>query len=181
MFVKKQNCNTRRYAVTRIRNIMCALLLAAFGGGSSLAGEPAAPAGVTPPKVFKPQTVCPVMGKPIDSASYTDIQGQRVYFCCGGCEKKLKADPDKYFKQAAAEGVLFQNVQKTCPVSGETLEDRTVYSNFEGRRIYFCCQKCRDKFDNDPQEYLKKMDAPTKGDKPATESHDGDHGKDGHH
>ena len=163
------------------RTISRALILTAFLVSAGLSGESAAPAKATPPKVLKPQTVCPVMGKPIDSASYTDLQGQRVYFCCGGCEKKLKADPDKYFKQAAAEGVLFQNIQKTCPVSGETLEDRTVYSDFEGRRVYFCCQKCRDKFDDNPQEYLKKMDAPSKGDKPATENHGADHGQDGHH
>jgi YHS domain-containing protein len=146
----------------------CMLLLAVGLSVSGFAADKSAPAA-TPPRELKPQTLCPVMGKPIDSTVYTDIQGQRVYFCCGGCVKKVVADPDKYFKQAAAEGVLFQNIQKTCPISGETLEDRTVSRDYEGRRIYFCCQKCRDKFDGNPQEYLKKMDAPTTDDKPATE------------
>ncbi|MBI4720199.1 MAG: YHS domain-containing protein [Chitinivibrionia bacterium] len=153
--------------MNRTRNIICALMLAAFSSGSGFAGESAAPAGVTPPKVLKPQTVCPVMGKPIDSASYTDIQGQRVYFCCDGCAKKLLADPDKYFKQAATDGVLFQNIQKTCPVSGETLEDKTVFSDYEGRRVYFCCKKCQGKFADNAQEYLKKLDVPATSEKPA--------------
>jgi YHS domain-containing protein len=157
-------------------------LLVAFNGGSGFAGESAAPAPATQPKVLKPQTVCPVMGKPIDSASFTDIQGQRVYHCCGGCTKKLLADPEKYFKQAAAEGILFQNIQKTCPVSGETLEDRIVYSDYEGRRIYFCCKKCQGKFADNPSEYLKNLDAPAKGEKPASEDHgEDDHSNHGHH
>ena len=146
-----------------IRTITSALLLAAFMISTGFSDESAAPATVAPPKELKPQTVCPVMGKPIDSSSYTDIQGQRVYHCCAGCTEKLVADPDKYFKQAAAEGVLFENIQKTCPVSGEALEGKDVYSDYEGRRVYFCCAKCQKKFATDPQKYLKAMDAPAKG------------------
>jgi len=161
--------------VKTTRTLMYALSLAALAGISAYATESAAPARVTPAKELKPQTVCPVMGKPIDSAQFIDIQGQRVYFCCAGCSKKLAADPDKYFKQAAAEGVLFQNIQKRCPVSGEVLIDKNIYSDHEGRRVYFCCDKCKGAFAKSPLEYLKKMDAPAKGDKPAEK-----HGDDAH-
>ncbi len=114
------------------------------------------------PKELKNQTVCPVMGGKIDSTIYTDIQGQRVYHCCPMCSKKLKADPDKYFKKAAEQGVLFENIQTTCPVSGEELEDKSIYTDYEGRRIYFCCKNCRGKFNADPQKYLSAMDTPAK-------------------
>ena len=97
-------------------------------------------------KELKNQTNCPVMGGAIDSSYYSDIQGQRVYYCCPMCSKKFKADPDTYFKKAAEQGVLFENIQTTCPVSGEELEDKSVYADFEGRRIYFCCKKCRGTF-----------------------------------
>lgn len=110
------------------------------------------------PQELKNQTHCPVMGGKIDSTVYTDIQGQRVYHCCSMCSAKLKADPDKYFKKAAAEGVLFENIQTNCPVSGEKLEEKEVYADFEGRRVYFCCKKCRGTFNEDPQTFLKKMD-----------------------
>lgn len=121
------------------------------------------PAGETPkaaPKQLHNQTVCPVMGYKIDSTVYADIQGQRVYFCCKGCPEKMKADPDTYFRKAAAEGVLFENVQTTCPVSGERLKDKTVYTDYEGRRIHFCCRKCVTDFDKDPKKYLAAMDKP---------------------
>jgi YHS domain-containing protein len=130
------------------------------------------------PKELKPQTVCPVMGGKIDSAYYTDIQGQRVYHCCPMCSKKLKADPDKYFKKAAEQGVLFENIQTTCPVSGEKLEDKSVYTDYEGRRIYFCCKKCRGTFAKDPAKYLEKLDAPAKAEKAAKDTMS--HGKPSH-
>ncbi|MFQ6007749.1 MAG: YHS domain-containing protein [Candidatus Zixiibacteriota bacterium] len=113
------------------------------------------------PQELKMQTHCPVMGGKIDSSVYTDIQGQRVYHCCPACSQKLKADPDKYFKKAAEKGVLFENIQTTCPVSGEKLEEKSVYTDYEGRRIYFCCKKCRGTFSQDPAKYLSKLDAPT--------------------
>ncbi len=109
-------------------------------------------------KELKNQTNCPVMGGAIDSSIYTDIQGQRVYHCCPMCKSKLQKDPDTYFKKAGEQGILFENIQKTCPVSGEELDENSVYSDFEGRRIYFCCKKCRGTFNEDPQKVLKSMD-----------------------
>jgi YHS domain-containing protein len=110
------------------------------------------------PKELKNQTNCPVMGGKIDSTVYTDIQGQRVYHCCPMCSAKLKADPDTYFEKAAAEGVLFENIQTTCPVSGEKLEDKSVFTDYEGRRVVFCCKKCRGTFAEAPDKYLNKLD-----------------------
>ena len=127
------------------------------------------------PKELKNQTNCPVMGGKIDSTIYTDIQGQRVYHCCPMCSAKLKKDPDTYFKKAAEEGVLFENIQTTCPVSREKLEDKFVYADFEGRRIAFCCKKCRGTFNEDPQKFLSRMDAPAK-----MEEDQEEHGNSGH-
>ncbi len=131
--------------------IMVAMLLVA--SLSAFAGE----AKKEAPVKLKNQTNCPVMGGVIDSSIYTDIQGQRVYHCCPMCSAKLKKDPDKFFKKAAADGVLFENIQTNCPVSGEKLEDKSVYVDYEGRRIAFCCKKCRGTFNQDPQKYLSKM------------------------
>ena len=108
---------------------------------------------------LKNQTHCPVMGGKIDSTAFTDIQGQRVYHCCPMCSESLKKDPDRYFKEAAAEGILFENIQTACPVSGEAL-DKSVFTDYEGRRVYFCCEKCVGTFLKDPAKYFEKLDAP---------------------
>lgn len=54
-----------------------------------------------------PQTTCPVMkGSPVDANSrYVDVEGYRMYVCCGGCVKAVQADPAKYIAQMKAEGV----------------------------------------------------------------------------
>lgn len=131
---------------------------------------------------LKPQTLCPFMGKPIDSSAFLDIHGQRVYFCCPGCEKKLKADPDKYFKKAAENNVLFENIQSKCPVSGEEI-DKKQYVDWNGRRIYFCCKKCVASFTKQPKLYLSNLDKPAdaKSDE-KSESHDSEmHDMHDHH
>jgi len=117
--------------------------------------------------VFKNQTHCPVMGGKIDSTVYTDIQGQRVYHCCPMCSKKLKADPDKYFEKAAEEGILFENIQTACPVSGKEI-DTSVYVDYNGRRVYFCCEKCKPEFTKKPMEYLTSLDEPKESEKEET-------------
>jgi len=119
------------------------------------------------PKELKKQTHCPVMGGEIDSTAYTDIQGQRVYHCCPMCSEKLKADPDKYFKEAAVQGIVFENIQTTCPVSGKELPNKDTFINYEGRHLVFCCPNCIPTFKKDPATYLKKLDEASKG-----ESHD---------
>jgi YHS domain-containing protein len=113
-------------------------------------------------KELKQQTNCPVMGGKIDSTAYTDIQGQRVYHCCPACSAALKKDPDKYFKKAAEEGILFENIQTFCPVSGKTLAEKETYVDYQGRRVYFCCPNCIPTFEKDPQKYLGILDAPAK-------------------
>lgn len=134
-------------------SILLGLMLISF---SAFAGDEKTEQNA--PKELKNQTHCPVMGGAIDSSTYTDIQGQRVYHCCPMCSNSLKKDPDKFFKKAATDGVLFENIQKSCPVSGEELEEKLVYSDFEGRRIYFCCEKCIGTFNENPQKVLKEMD-----------------------
>ena len=52
------------------------------------------------------QTKCPVGGGKIDPAVYSDLPtGERIYYCCPGCDKKFKADPAKYVGKLAEQGV----------------------------------------------------------------------------
>ena len=42
------------------------------------------------------QTICPVMGNPIDKNVFVEYQGKKVYFCCPDCKAEFNADPEKY-------------------------------------------------------------------------------------
>jgi YHS domain-containing protein len=105
---------------------------------------------------LKPQTHCPVLGGEINKDVYTDYQGQRVYFCCEGCIATFKENPDKYMHKIHKDKVLLESVQTKCPVMGGDI-DKNVYTDYMGRRVYFCCASCIEEFLKDPGKYLKKM------------------------
>lgn len=123
---------------------------------AAYAGDEEAEQSEKQPIEFKEQTHCPVMGGKIDKEVYTDIQGQRVYHCCPGCKQTLVDDPDTYFEKAAAERVVFENIQTACPICGKEITGE-ISTYFEGRTVKFCCEKCSSKFDAEPQMYLSML------------------------
>ena len=48
--------------------------------------------------------------------------------------------------------------QELCPVMGHKI-DRKVYTDYQGRRIYFCCTDCVKKFKANPAAYQTKTAA----------------------
>ncbi len=42
------------------------------------------------------QTLCPVMGGPINKEVFIEYKDKKVYFCCGGCDDVFLKDPEKY-------------------------------------------------------------------------------------
>lgn len=111
----------------------------------------------------KPQTTCPVTGKAIDATTspHVDWQGQRIYFADKAAADVFRQDPEKVFSRIAAEGVTLENIQTTCPVSGESLEGGDmgppVAVSYKGRTIMFCCNMCPPKFEKEPAKYLAKL------------------------
>ena len=48
-------------------------------------------------------------------------------------------------------------VQKTCPVMGGPI-DKTIFVDYKGRRVYFCCAACKEAFGKEPEKYIAKVD-----------------------
>ena len=46
--------------------------------------------------------------------------------------------------------------QTTCPVLAGNI-DKSVYADYQGKRIYFCCKGCDAEFNKNPEKYLKKL------------------------
>ncbi len=59
----------------------------------------------------KPQTLCPIMGGEINKEVFTDYNGMRIYFCCGGCDGTFMEDPEKYLKQMKDDGIELKKVE----------------------------------------------------------------------
>ena len=47
--------------------------------------------------------------------------------------------------------------QTLCPVMGGEI-NKEVYTDHEGKRVYFCCPGCIEKFKADPETYIQKME-----------------------
>jgi YHS domain-containing protein len=103
------------------------------------------------------QKVCPIRKEKVDSDSFVDYKGQRIYFCCSGCDKKFLKDTEKYFKEMKVRGEVAESIQTICPVSGDELEDHDSSVTLAGRKIYFCCKRCVKSFKKDKEKYLLKM------------------------
>jgi len=57
----------------------------------------------------------------------------------------------------AADSPGKENPQVNCPVMGGKI-DKNVYTDYQGKRIYFCCSGCVDDFKKNPEKYLKQME-----------------------
>lgn len=55
-------------------------------------------------------TVCPVMGNPVQEGVYTDWEGYRVRFCCAGCDRTFLSDPERYIEILAADPAVAEKL-----------------------------------------------------------------------
>ena len=106
------------------------------------------------------QTVCPIMKGKIKLNVYADYQGKRVYFCCKGCIEDFNKNAAKIIADMESQGIILDAAQVKCPVMGGKV-NREIYADYGGRRIYFCCKGCVNKFWQDPAKYSRKVDEDT--------------------
>lgn len=58
----------------------------------------------------------------------------------------------------AAGGGHRQTIGNTqCPVMPEEAVDPAIYTDYKGRRVFFCCAKCRRQFVENPESYLDSL------------------------
>jgi len=105
------------------------------------------------------QTTCPISGEELeDHDAYIDYEGHRIYTCCKKCAKKVAKKPEQIALAMYQKGVALENIQTTCPVSGEVLEDHDTFVKVYNKTIYTCCKKCAKKVKADPAKYLDVME-----------------------
>ena len=108
------------------------------------------------------QTHCPVMGNPINKDIFVMYKGEKVYFCCNGCDDMFLKDPDKYIDKLPQ--FKFENPtedeqsgeQTLCPVMGNPI-DKKYFVEYQGKKVYFCCPGCDKMFLAEPEKYLDKL------------------------
>jgi YHS domain-containing protein len=62
------------------------------------------------------------------------------------------------FCLSLAMGTAWAKPQENCPVMGGKI-NKSIYTDYSGKRIYFCCNACPEPFKKEPEKYMKKMEA----------------------
>ena len=77
-----------------------------------------------------------------------------------GCKEKSESTPAPNTPAkggtpaTATVGAIAQTV---CPVMDGNPIDKNVFTEYKGRKVYFCCKACIDKFNADPEKYVAKL------------------------
>lgn len=58
---------------------------------------------------------------------------------------------------AFCAGTALAAPQTNCPVMGGPI-NKQHYSDYQGKRVYFCCPACIPEFKKDPAKYIKKLE-----------------------
>ncbi len=104
---------------------------------------------------------CPVMDEPVDFRISTMTDEGPAYFCCKMCVGKFQKDPKKYAEKTKVQRKALakrDRVQVACPISGEAI-DKDVHVGEGDDRVYFCCGKCKSKYEASPEKFAAKLAA----------------------
>lgn len=147
---------------------------------SGYAGSANRPAEAATGTSYAGQKTCPVSGAVLGASGppvAVAVRGQTIYVCCENCAAKVRANPDLYLPRVAAErgasaggapaasppapaatSALYGG-QRTCPVTGETLDPdgSAIPVTVRGQTIYVCCSGCAAKVKRAPDAYLAKV------------------------
>jgi YHS domain-containing protein len=92
--------------------------------------------------------MCPVSGGPVSEKYRAEYKGQFVYMCCEGCLNDFNKNPEAFVAKMSKEERDAIAINEKCPISGEPI-DKTKSLEFEGRKVYFCCDHCVEQYKKD--------------------------------
>lgn len=102
---------------------------------------------------------CPILGEPINLAVAIETADGPVFFCCQECVPKFQSDPAKHAVKVTEQRKALADlpkIQVLCPVSGDPA-DRKVFVETAGKRVYFCCKGCINKYQTNPGKYASAL------------------------
>ncbi len=55
-----------------------------------------------------------------------------------------------------AEAVAAVVEQTTCPIMDSPI-DKALFTEYKGKKVYFCCSPCEEKFKEEPEKHIAKL------------------------
>jgi len=69
-----------------------------------------------------------------------------------GCKKETETDETTTVELQVGEAIE----QTVCPVMEGPIS-KNYYTEYLGKKVYFCCPGCKEKFEKEPKKYLAKL------------------------
>ena len=117
--------------------------------------------------------VCGMTVNPATARHKLEHDGKTIYFCCGGCLEKFRAEPEKFLTQrpsGASTGLVTLGMSNAVlsapmvpsalavkdPVCGMDVDPTAAQHTLEyaGKTFYFCSAHCLKKFRNNPEHFF---------------------------
>jgi len=76
------------------------------------------------------------------------LMGLIMVNSCKKSEPAAPAEPEK------AVSATIQ--QTTCPIMGGAI-NKDIFTEYKGKKVYFCCLPCKGKFKAEPEKYVAKL------------------------
>ena len=73
----------------------------------------------------------------------------------GGC-KESEPEGSSGTVPEAKDVVAVAGEQTTCPIMNAAI-NKEIFVEYKGKKVYFCCPGCEDKFNAEPEKYLAKL------------------------
>jgi YHS domain-containing protein len=103
------------------------------------------------------QVACPITGRPVNEKTLVDVGNAKAGFCCKNCLAKYNdADDEGKLKVLFADLDKGYTRQTKCPLSGKPIKAEHVVE-YEGKKVYFCCEGCPKAFQADPEKHKAKL------------------------
>jgi YHS domain-containing protein/predicted small lipoprotein YifL len=80
-----------------------------------------------------------------------------IGFSLTACKKKGQLASPSPVKPKAATSAVAVIEQTKCPVMDGNPIDKNVFVEYKGKKVYFCCEKCKAAFEKDPEKYIAKL------------------------
>jgi len=74
-------------------------------------------------------------------------------FVLQGCKKSEPAAPSGTEAEQVASATIEQT---TCPIMGNAI-NKAIFTEYKGKKVYFCCPGCEEKFNEEPEKYIAKL------------------------
>ncbi|MFW9803022.1 MAG: heavy metal translocating P-type ATPase, partial [Candidatus Thorarchaeota archaeon] len=116
------------------------------------------PIASAPPAAYQEGDVAvdPICKMKVEIATadlFSDYKGKRYYFCNQYCKDTFEGNPAEYEELTAMEEEIPKvAVDPICKMDVD-VATAELFSDFDGKRYYFCSPNCKQTFDADPKKY----------------------------